>query len=44
VARDPGVDHRDVGAALGEGQGEVGPDEPESTGDDAPAPGDGVDR
>ncbi len=44
VAGDARVDHGDVGAPLGQGQREVGPDEPESTGDDAPAPGNGVER
>jgi len=44
VARDARVDDGDVGAALDQGQREVGSDEPESTGDDAPAPGNGVDR
>jgi len=44
VASDARVDHGDVGADLSQRQREVGPDEPESTGDDAPAPGNGVER
>jgi len=44
VASDARVDHGDVGADLSQRQREVGSDEPESTGDDAPAPGNGVER
>jgi hypothetical protein len=44
MACDARVDDRDVGTPLDQGQREVGPDEPESTGDDAPAPGNGVDK
>jgi hypothetical protein len=44
VAWNARIDDRDVGAALGQREREVGPDEPESTGDDAPAPGKGCDR
>jgi hypothetical protein len=44
VARHARVDDGDLGTTVGQGEREVGPDEPESAGDDAPAPGNGVDR
>ena len=44
VARHPRIDHGDLGTALGQGEREVRSDESESAGDDAPAPGNGVDN